>query len=334
MIYTDGYISNVLPAGAKMDLIGAVDIGGTKIACGLVDARGAVVEQESIPTETAKDYRAGVERIAEMLRLCLSRQPGARVSGVGVGCTGPVDPRSGRIGPNSFLPGWEGVSMVALLEKALGMPVKFENDADAAALGEWMWGAGQGARVSLFVTVSTGIGSGLVVDGHIYRGAGGAHPEIGHMVIEASSGPPCICGARGCWESLASGPAMAAWYNERRSEPQQTAINAEEICRRAAAGQALAREAVLREGYYLGVGLANLINAFAPEVVVLGGGVMGSWSLFEDGVREVLRRSCTMVPLERTALRMASLGPRTGLAGAACVWAQRTGAKDRPVTGG
>jgi glucokinase len=319
-----------------IECAGAVDIGGTKIAVGLVTPQGDILDQEVCPTSAARDYRTGLREIETMLRRCLARRPGARLAGVGVGCTGPVDPQTGVLGPNTFLPQWEGVGLVGLLEDALGVPAAIENDADAAALGEFAWGAGQGAQRFIYVTVSTGIGCGLVLDGRLYRGAGRAHPELGHLIIDAGRGPRCYCGGRGCWESLASGTGLAGWYNEQRrerglNEAGAPEIDAREICalaERLDVGAAtphalLAREAVLREGYYLGVGLANLVNAFVPEVIALGGGVMASWPLFEEPVWAVLRQSCSLVPLERVTLRPAALGVRTGLAGAAYVWFHR-----------
>jgi glucokinase len=332
-----------------MNVIGAVDVGGTKIAVGLVNASGEILDQEVMSTDREKDFEYGLARIQEMLALCLRRNVEARLLGVGVGCTGPVDPLSGVLGPNSFLPLWEGVNTITRLQEALGVPVAIENDADAAALGEVAWGAGQGASRCIYVTVSTGIGCGVVLDGRIYRGARGAHPELGHLVIDPERGPLCYCGARGCWESMASGPALSAWYAARRRElglpldegPASDAINASaknagaytkgttvdarEVCLRARQGDPAAQEAVLREGYYLGIGMANLISAFVPEVIVLGGGVMGSWELFEGRARALIRQSCGLVPHELTLLRPASLGARTGLSGAARVWFHRYG---------
>ena len=326
----------------RQGYIGAVDIGGTKIAAGLVDADGNIIEQESCPTDRDKDYRHGLDQIQSMLAACLARRPGAQLVGVGVGCTGPVDRETGVLGPNSFLPLWEGVSLIVLLQERLGVTAAIENDADAAALGEYFWGAGRGALTCMYVTVSTGIGCGLIADGRVYQGAGGAHPELGHMIIEAGNGPVCFCGGRGCWESLASGTGMARWYNEQRhertvlpaGEADTKMVDAAEICKRAESGELLAREAVEREGYYLGIGLANIINAFVPDVIVLGGGVMRSWHLFEEAIRAIIRQNCLLVPHERTALRQAALGAHTGLAGAARVWMQRYGDPELPEIGG
>ena len=308
-----------------MDVVGAIDVGGTKIAVGLVDRDGQILEQEVTPSEPVKQLPGALDRLEHMLRACQERQPGARVIGIGVGCTGPVDPVSGMLGPNTFLPGWEGFNLIDLLRAHFGVPAAVENDADAAALGETAWGAGRGASRCIYITVSTGIGGGIVLDGALYRGAGGAHPELGHIVIQSGQGEPCFCGARGCWENLASGPALAGWYNTQARERglKLPEVDARAVCQRSGEGDALAQEAVQREGMYLGVGLANLITAFVPEVIVLGGGVMQSWPLFESQVRSVIRQNCGLVPWQRTELRMASLGARTGLAGAARVWYHR-----------
>lgn len=306
-------------------LVGAVDIGGTKIAVGLVDAEGRILAREVSPTAPEKGVEDGLARIQAMLAACQVQLPNSQMIGIGVGCTGPVDPQTGVLGPNSFLPLWEGVELVDRLKAVTGVSVAIENDADAAALGEFAWGAGRGTSQCIYVTVSTGIGCGIVLDGKLYRGVDGAHPELGHFVIDWDHGPACSCGAKGCWESLASGPAMAAWYRSRASAPTSDldAIDAREICRRAEAGEELAQAAVEREGEYLGVGLANLISTFVPQVIVLGGGVMESWPLFADRVTAMIRQNCTLVPSEKTQLRRASLGARTGLAGAARVWYHR-----------
>lgn len=308
-----------------MQLTGAVDIGGTKIAVGLVDAAGRIYARQVCPTSADKGVEDGLERIQSMLSACLEQVPGSRLAGIGVGCTGPVDPNTGVLGPNSFLPLWEGVGLVERLRDLTGVPVAIENDADAAALGELAWGAGRGAAHCIYVTVSTGIGCGIITDGKLYRGVGGSHPELGHHVIEWAGGPACYCGGQGCWESLASGTALADWYRSQQQAAGRPLENADaqEICARAVQGEALAQAAVERVGNYLGVGLANLINAFVPEVIVLGGGVMESWSLFAERAQAMIRRNCSLVPYEKTSLCVAALGARTGLAGAAQVWYHR-----------
>jgi len=300
----------------------AVDVGGTKIAVGLVTEDGQILEQDQCPTEPQRGPQDGLKRITAMLRGCLSRRPGLLLSGIGIGCTGPVDAASGKLGPNNFLVGWENVSLQERLSAEFGLPAATENDADAAALAETLWGAGRGAARCIYITVSTGIGGGLVIDGRLYRGVDGAHPEFGHHMIDPSAvpaGQSCFCGMTGCWESLASGPAMAAWFQAQGGGQ----ADARQICALARQGDALARRSVEREGRYLGLGLANLITLFTPDVIVLGGGVMESWPMFEAAVRETIRTSCGLVPHEKTRLARASLGVQTGLAGAGAVWFQR-----------
>ena len=305
---------------SPIPVAGAVDIGGTKIAVGLVSAEGQILASEQRPTEAERGVQDGLARMAEMLRACLRRCPQVTLAGIGIGCTGPVDPRSGVLGPNNFLDGWAGYNLQAALESEFGVKGATENDADAAALAETRWGAGQGARRCVYLTVSTGIGGGLVFDRRLFRGVDGAHPELGHHTIDPS-GPLCFCGMRGCWESLACGPALADWYNQQPGAAAK--LDAAGVCRLAAQGDALALRATAREGSYLGLGMANIVSLFTPDVVVLGGGVMESWGLFETQVREAIRTGCGLVPHEKTRLVKAALGMQTGLAGAGAVWFHR-----------
>ena len=305
-------------AEQKDPVIGAVDIGGTKIAVGLVDGAGEVLAFEECPTEQERGFEDAVGRMGRMLRNCAARA-NQDAGGIGIGCTGPVNPFNGEIGDVEFLKNWKGANLVGALEKSFGVRVALENDADAAALGEAFWGAGSGKQQVVFVTVGTGIGVGIVMGGKLYRGVDGAHPEIGHQVIDAS-GPQCYCGGRGCWEALASGPAMSQWMNAQRPG---SALSAKQICALAASGDELAREAAEREAHYLGLGLANLVNIFCPHVIVLGGSVMQSASLFMEGIQNEMGRNCTQVPAERTEVRLASLGPHAAIVGAACAWRHR-----------
>jgi glucokinase len=302
-----------------MAILGAVDIGGTKVAVGLVDEAGRVLASRELPTPPLCERgREGVGEVARALGE-LVKQRGASLAGIGIGSTGPVDPFTGIVGKADTIPGWNGVNLVEEFSRPFAVRVAVENDADACALAESVWGAGRGAARFLYVTVSTGIGGGAVFDGKLYRGAGGSHPEVGHHILEYS-GPPCYCGARGCWEMLAAGPAMAAWY---AAESGANGITARDVCERAAAGDALALRAVEREAVYLGAGLANLIVLFAPDAIALGGGVMRSWPLLEPRACETVAANCTLVPLENTRIVMATLGPDLPLLGAARVWLHR-----------
>lgn len=300
-------------------MIGAVDIGGTKIAAGVVDKDGLVLSKAECPTDVSRGFDHAMQQVIGMLTESTGRA-GVKLQGIGIGCTGPIDPITGSLGNVNFLPGWEGYNPVERLSAELGVSAAMENDADAAALGEAVWGAGRRKARLLYVTIGTGIGGSLILDGRLYRGAGGCHPEVGHHVIDPS-GPLCSCGAHGCWESFASGPSMEEWFRTNAPAGHKSSrLNAKQICERAQEGEEWAQRAVEREAYYLGLGFANLVTLFAPEAIVLGGSVAKSAHLFLDRVHQIIRQNCGLVPFERVEISLASLGPDVGLIGAAQVW--------------
>jgi len=303
-------------------MIGAVDIGGTKIAVGVVDENGCVLAKNECPTEVARGFDYAMQRVTSLLRRCAETCE-VKLRGIGVGCAGPLDSLNGVLGNANNLQGWEGGHVVDVLSLEFGVPAALENDADAAALGELRWGAGKSKTRLLYVTVGTGIGVSVILDGAVYRGAGGYHPEAGHQIVNPL-GPPCTCGARGCWESLAAGPAMTAWMKENAPATYGNRnLTAREICLRAQASDEWAQRAIEHEAYYLGLGMANLITAFAPEAIVLGGSVMKSAVLFLERMREVIRQNCRLIPVDRVEILLAGLGADVGLIGAAEVWNQR-----------
>jgi glucokinase len=303
-------------------MIGAVDIGGTKIAAGIVDNDGKVLSRMQAPTDP-DNYAAGIDLIAAMLRETAA-QAAVEITGIGIGSTGPVDPIRGEFGDVDFLPGWRGKSPVKDLAEMFKLRVALENDGDAAALAEAGWGAGRNRKRLIYITVGTGIGGGIILDGQLYRGVDGAHPEVGHQVLDPA-GPACSCGFRGCWESLAAGPAMAAWFESHApaDNANRKGITAKRICELAEERDVIALQVVEREAYYLGLGLANLINLFTPDAIVLSGSVMKSAELFMDRIRAVIRGGCRFVPADKTQLTLASLGDDTNLIGAARVWHYR-----------
>ena len=288
----------------------------------MVDDNGKVLARMQAPTDP-DNYAASLNLIAGMLRETAQRA-GVELTGIGIGSTGPADPMRGEFGDVDFLPGWRGKSPVKDLAQIFNVRVALENDGDAAALAEAGWGAGRNRSRLIYVTVGTGIGGGIIIDGELYRGVDGAHPEVGHQVIDPA-GPQCSCGFRGCWESLAAGPAMVAWLerNAPAGYPHREGITAKKICELAQQGEKVALKAVEHEAYYLGLGLANLINLFTPDAIVLSGSVMKSAPLFLARIREVIRSGCRFVPAEKTQLMLASLGDDTNLIGAARVWHYR-----------
>jgi len=301
------------------DSIGAVDIGGTKIAIGIVASDGRIITRRETPTHAHRGPQHAVDRIAHFLRQSMA-ETGLQLEGIGIGSTGPVYPATGEVGEVEFLPGWEGFNIIQALNRELGLPCKIENDADAAALGEAAWGAGRGISRFSYVTVSTGIGVGLVFDGHLYRGVADAHPEIGHMLLDPS-GPTCACGGRGCWETMASGTGISRFWHEKTGKE----LTAEAIFNLAESGDSDALAVIQRAASYLGIGLANLTTIFVPEVIALGGGVMRSRHLFWNQLQTDIVRYCGYVPAELVRLVPAGLGDAVGLVGAASVWLHHTG---------
>lgn len=306
-------------------MIGAIDIGGTKVAVGMVDDQGKVLSADQSPTGADCDYGLALDIIASMLKET-AKNSGAEFSGIGIGSTGPVNPFTGEFGEVDFLPKWRGKSLVNDLEKIFKVPVALENDGDAGALGEAAWGAGKNKSRLVYVTIGTGIGGGIILDGKLYRGVEGAHPEVGHQVIDPS-GPLCSCGFRGCWESLAAGPGMVAWLEMEAPAgyPHRRGLTAKRICQLAEEGDKVALSAIYREAKYLGLGLANLVNLFTPDAIVLSGSIMKNSHLFLEGIRETIRQGCRFVPFEKAELLLASLGENANLIGAAMVWHHRFG---------
>lgn len=302
-------------------MIGAVDIGGTKIAVAAISEQGEIAAQDEWETASLSPT-ATVSRIAESLSRC-RKSTGVALRGLGISCTGPVNPKTGTVGEVDLLPGWSGLPLVERLAEATRLCVAMENDADAAALAEAEWGAGKAVSRFIYVTVSTGIGTGMVFDGKLYRGANGSHPEAGHHAIDPS-GPLCYCGARGCWESLASGPAMVRWMQSNAGDRNLgIEMTARDVCDLARQGDPLAVRAMERQAEYLGIGLANLITLFCPDVIALGGGVMQSADLFLEGAKHIARTRCALVPVDQVTITPALLGTNAALLGAARVWQAR-----------
>ncbi|MFN3285334.1 MAG: ROK family protein [bacterium] len=297
----------------------AVDLGGTWIRAGRVSPEGEVTQTVRAPTPQTGP-KAVADAIAELVRRLGPLPPGR----VGVAVPGPLSVREGVVFEPPNLQGWRDVPLRGMLEDRLGRPVVLENDANAAAVGEWWRGAGRGSRHLVYVTVSTGVGGGLVLDGRLYRGATDTAGEIGHVLVDPA-GPVCSCGRRGHLEGIASGPAIARWVVERIREgrpsvlPKGRPLSAREVAEAAEAGDGLAREAFERAGRYLGWAVAGLLNLLNPEVVVIGGGVAaaGRW-LFEP-LREAAREASFERPWGAARIVPAALGDRAGLLGAAYV---------------
>ena len=300
-----------------------VDIGGTKISVSLGNSRGKILAKKVLPTLTGAQSRQAIREIAASLAALKSRfQKSQRIRGIGVGIPGPMDPQKGIVQRSPHLKGWQGFPLKSFLESRLKLPVFIVNDADAASLGEKVFGQGRRAKNFVYLTVSTGIGSGIVLNGKLLLGASFGAGEIGHTVI-VPQGEKCSCGRRGCLEAYASGTAIAQFVRRKiRRDPKSTSssaeksITAEIVSLAAEKRDPLALEAFRRAGYYLGIGLANLINLLNPEMIILGGSVMKSSRFFWKEMNQSIHRHAWPTLYRACRIVKTRLGDRVGDLGA------------------
>ncbi len=309
----------------------AADFGGTHLRAALVDESGAVQLRCARPTPLGTD---GAEAIAEVLALLAgvlagAPQPPAATS---IATAGLVDADAGTILLAANIPAFRNLHVTGPVATKLGMPAFIENDASAAALGEFRFGAGRGLRHLLHATLGTGIGGGLVIDGRLYRGAGGLAGEIGHMTVEPS-GPRCRCGSRGCLEAMVSGVAFATRARRLLAAGQSPNLariaagrdpSGHDLLAAARAGDATAEAEVRNGGHFLGLGIGSLVTVLNPDAVTLSGGLLGMGDMLLGPMRETLR-SMTYGPAAGTPIRLSELGDDAGLLGAAAVAFERLG---------
>ncbi|MBN1147800.1 MAG: ROK family protein [Anaerolineales bacterium] len=308
-----------------------IDLGGTFVRVGAIDGQGNLLVADQSPIEARRGPQVGLAHIIALIETTLERlaAQGGRfhLAGIGFGSTGPVYPETGIIDNPYTLPTWENVSIFEPLQARFGVPLTLENDADVAALGEYWMGVGRGVKRLYAITVGTGIGAAFILDGRIYRGVTGAHPDGGHQVIDPN-GPQCYCGLRGCWESLASGPAIARQAQARIDEYPHSLllelaggdaarIDARMTAQAAAAGDPLAAAVMERAAWHFSLGVANIIILFLPDVIVLSGGVMESIDLFKPALDRMTAAIDVMVPASQVRIVPAQLGYHAGLYGAA-----------------
>lgn len=304
-----------------------VDIGGTWLRAACFDTDLAILNRTELPSHAEEGSDAVVSRLIEVIRQVLPESPEGLL-GIGIGAPGPLDPKEGLIIKTPNLP-WEDLPLGKILQEALGCTIYLGNDADVAGLAENRMGAGKGTRHMVYMTISTGIGGGLIVDGKLLtgRGQGG---EVGHMTI-IPDGPMCACGRRGHLEAVASGPAIARIARERLANGEKSTlreavggdlsqITAETVGNAANAGDALAAAIVQQAGRYIGISISSLMHLLNPEMFVLGGGVTKIGDLLFDTIREAVR-DYAMHPRfwEDTPIVRAALGSDVGLVGAAAL---------------
>lgn len=308
-----------------------IDLGGTKIAASVVSSDGDLSGEVRVPTPAADGPEAVIDAMVSTARraLAVSSLGPDDLTGVGVGAPGPVDPVRGRVVRPPNLPGWQDVALREALSTRLGLPVTLDNDANAAGLAEARFGAGRGCSPLLYLTVSTGIGGAILLDGQLLHGATGAAGEVGHIVLDPG-GPRCGCGGRGCLEALASGTAIArdaraaiesgrdSTLAERFSDRPED-LGAADVARAARQGDALAAEVLTGALDSLGLGVASLVNVLNPARVVVGGGLSALGERLLAAILQGIARQANPMARSAVSVRLAALGPQVGVLGAAAL---------------
>ncbi len=305
-------------------LYGAIDLGGTKLRAVVAGLDGEIRGEVILPSEADSGPDHVIGRMVETLEKAASEAGlGIRdLFGLGVASPGALDLVHGRVYEAPQLPGWDGIQLAQILSDRLGMRVVLENDANAAALGENRFGAGRGTVHMVYLTISTGVGGGIIIDGKIYHGATGAAGELGHLIVQYE-GARCLCGERGHLEGYSSGTGLV-WRAEEliaageapgleRVKREKGELDADEIADAARAGDEVALRLFDESALYLGIALADLVNTFNPQAIVLGGGVMaGAGDLFFDRAEGTMRRLARKEPLRHVRLHRATLVDRSG----------------------
>ncbi len=316
-------------------LIVGIDIGGTKVAGGLVNLQGRLVKSEIVPTRAEEGFAASFAQVLSVIETLIAHAGGKEnVTGIGICAPGPLNPKTGLVINPPNLPGWRNIQLAKMVQKKFGLPAKVENDANAAGLAEALFGAAARYRDVFYVTVSTGIGTGIVINKRIYHGTHGVAGEGGHVSIDVHSPYRCGCGTLGCIEALAAGPGMVRRARVRLEQEhgapsllremakghlsQITPRMIEEAARKR---DPVAKGIIEETGFYLGAWLAGMITLLDPEAIVIGGGVARIGKPLFDKIRQTIplytinRRFAAKIPI-----LPAKLQKNVGIFGAASVF--------------
>ncbi len=302
-----------------------VDVGGTNVKIALVSDEGKIIYSNSIPTRAEMGYEYTINSMKDAIRDLLkeTKMSPKDIEGIGFGFPGQIDCQNGivRLAPN--IPGWVNVPIAKIMEEEFGISTRVDNDVRTAALGELNYGAGVGCENLICITVGTGIGSGLVVNGKLVRGANNAAGEIGHIKLNYLEGPLCGCGDRGCLEAYASGPSIVALAEEyikggkstKYRELANPDITPYIVAAAAKEGDPVARQIFKIMGEYIGMGLTSVVNLLNPEKIIIGGGVAEAGNILLDPIRDTIARRAMTIQKE-VEIVPAQLGNTAGVIGA------------------
>lgn len=304
-----------------------IDLGGTTIKAGIVNENGEIIKQKAIPTGAERECRAVIEDMADLV-LEIVKDAGLTmndVESVGIGSPGAINPVEGKVMFAANFADFRNVPMVDIMKEKISVPVYLENDANVAALGEAIYGAGNGSKNSVAITLGTGLGGGIIIDGKIFSGAFFGGGEMGHQVIVAD-GIPCTCGRKGCWEVYSAATALVRMAKEKAAaDPASlmnqandgdiTKLNGKNVFDALAAGDAAAKAALQEYAHYLAIGLGNTINVFQPEYLIIGGGPSAQGDVLLDPVKAELSKEI-FGGQTATKVVIAKLGNNAGIIGA------------------
>ncbi|MGF9825847.1 ROK family protein [Brevibacillus agri] len=305
-----------------------IDLGGTKIIAAIVDQNGCILSQANAPTQKEDEADAVILRIGDLVQSVLADSGVglAQIRGIGIATAGIIDTHRHMVIFASNL-NWSDVAIGDRLHEQFGVPVQLINDANAAAVAEWAFGSASGTDDLIYVTVSTGVGAGIISGGRLITGIGDSAGEFGHISLDPE-GPLCACGNRGCLENYVSGLALAKMAQEQLQSGTASSlrtcttgelsrITAKEIGEQAQSGDALSIDLLRQAGYYLGVGLTNLIHLFNPQVIVFGGGVMNNGQILLEEAQRVIRQRCISRMASQATIQLSTMGAEAGVLGAA-----------------
>jgi len=304
-----------------------IDVGGTNIKIALISNKGEILYSNTFPTRAEMGYVYTVSNIKQAINDLMSETKSSKsnIESIGFGFPGQIDYKNGVVRNSTNVPGWNNVEIADIIKTEFGIPAFIDNDVRCATLGELKYGAGKGAENLVCITVGTGIGSGLVINGKLVRGASNAAGEIGHIKLSMNDGPLCGCGDFGCFEAYASGPSIVAMAEEYikggKSTMYREMANGSEITpyivsKAAEEGDAVAKQIFKQIGHYIGIGLSSVINLLNPEKVIIGGGVSAAGDLLFNPIRETINERAMKIAREAVEIVPAELGNTAGVIGA------------------
>ncbi|MBA3784681.1 MAG: ROK family protein [Acidobacteria bacterium] len=306
------------------EVVAGIDIGGTKIAIAIETLAGERIAARRLPTQVKIGAYAIIENVLQSITEILEDKQ-VKLAAIGIGCPSPLDIEKGLVMSPSNLQNWDNFPIVKLFKKRFNVPIVLENDANTATLGEYNYGAGRGFKNIVYITVSTGVGGGIIINGEIVHGVGWGAGELGHTIVQPD-GVRCNCGSIGCLETICAGVHIARRAKMRLAGGEPSLMNelvsninevtAKTVVEAVRKKDQLASEIWMETCRFLAIGVANIITLIAPEAVIIGGGVASAGELLFAPLRSFLPQFVSMIPLEKVAVLPAELGGESGVCGA------------------